>query len=66
MSLERKLKTANRPMLVTGVLMIVASIAAAAWTLSIGDVVTTLGFGLLVIAGLLLAGIGLSSGRPTH
>ncbi|WP_435348838.1 hypothetical protein [Haloarchaeobius sp. HRN-SO-5] len=50
----------NRSLLVAGVTFVVVSIAAAAWLFSLGDVVTALGMGLLVLAGLLLTGIGLS------
>ncbi|MFC4543824.1 hypothetical protein ACFO5R_18010 [Halosolutus amylolyticus] len=44
---------------VTGVTMVLASVATAVWMFRLGDIVTALGLGLLVVAGLLLAGIGL-------
>ncbi|MFB6093295.1 MAG: hypothetical protein ABEK02_09830 [Haloquadratum sp.] len=48
-------------LLVTGIVTVVASVVAAAWMLRTGDVVTAIGLLLLVAAGVLLSGIGLST-----
>lgn len=45
---------------VTGVITAIVSTLAAIWVFSLGDVVTALGLTVLVVAGLLLAGIDLS------
>jgi hypothetical protein len=66
--------TRQRPdgrLFVTGVALVILSAAAAVWMLAIGDVVTALGLGLVLVAGVLLAGIGLSpdaaaSNRSPH
>jgi hypothetical protein len=47
-------------MFLAGVVMVLGSVTIAAWMFSIGDIVTALGLGLLAIAGVLVAGIGLS------
>jgi hypothetical protein len=47
-------------MFLTGLAMIFASVVLAVWTFSLGDIVTALGLGLLVVAGILIAGIGFS------
>jgi len=55
--------TRQRPdgrLLVTGVALVILSVAVAMWMLAVGDVVTALGLGLVLVAGVLLAGIGLS------
>ncbi|MFB6103442.1 MAG: hypothetical protein ABEJ73_12890 [Haloplanus sp.] len=51
----------DSPLLIAGVAITLGSVAAAAWMLHLGDVVTALGLSLFVAAGLLLAGIDLSS-----
>ena len=56
----------NRSLVVAGVALALASLLVAAWTLRLGDVVTALGLTLLVAAGSLLAGIGLSSDTMAH
>ncbi|MFW5948817.1 MAG: hypothetical protein ACOCSD_04390 [Halolamina sp.] len=54
------LDPSGSPLLVTGVITAIVSTLAAIWVFSLGDVVTALGLTLLVVAGLLLAGIDLS------
>jgi hypothetical protein len=56
--LPRALLT-NRLSLV-GVVLVVVSVAIAGLAFSEGDIVTALGMGLMVAAGVLFAGIGLS------
>ena len=56
----------NSSLFMTGIAMVLASLAAAVWLLRLGDIVTALGLGLLVAAGLLLAGIGLSPEATAH
>ncbi|MFA9415141.1 hypothetical protein [Natrinema sp. HArc-T2] len=56
----------NSSLFVTGVAMVLASLVAAVWLFRLGDIVTALGLGLLVAAGLLLAGIGLSPETTAH
>ncbi|OLZ41486.1 hypothetical protein A6E15_11035 [Natrinema saccharevitans] len=56
----------NSSMFVTGVALVLASLATAVWMFRVGDIVTALGLGLLVVAGLLLAGIGLSPEATAH
>jgi hypothetical protein len=51
---------------VAGALLVLVSLTAAVWMLSLGDVVTALGLGLLVAAGVLLTGIGLSPEAARH
>lgn len=58
-------KRLDSPLFLAGVLLVLVSVGVAAWMLSLGDVVTTLGLGLLVVAGVLLAGIGLSTEATT-
>ena len=53
-------ESSNPTLFVAGVAIVLASLATAAWMVSLGDVVTALGLGLLVVAGALLAGIGRS------
>ena len=64
MSRDRQTPFARGPehrwMFIAGVVMVLGSVAVAAWTVSIGDVVTALSLGLLAIAGALIAGIGFS------
>ncbi|KTG29689.1 hypothetical protein [Haloferax profundi] len=48
------------PLTLLGLLMVVVSIAVAALALNDGDVVTALGMGMLLVSGVLAAGIGLS------
>ncbi len=66
MSLPHTSDRLDTPLLVAGTLLVLLSLAAAAWMLSVGDVVTAAGLGLLVAAGLLLTGIGLSPHAATH
>lgn len=66
MSTKRDTESINRPLLVAGLLIVVASIGMAAWMFRLGDIVTALGLGLLIIAGLLLTGIGFSPETATH
>ncbi|MEF8915301.1 hypothetical protein [Natronomonas sp.] len=66
MSTKRDPESINRPLLVAGLLIVVASIGMAAWMFRLGDIVTALGLGLLIIAGLLLTGIGFSPETATH
>lgn len=66
MSRKRDSESINRPLLVAGLLIVVASIGMAAWMFRLGDIVTALGLGLLIIAGLLLTGIGFSPETATH
>lgn len=66
MSTQRDHEPTNRPLVVAGVLTVLVSIALAAWMFRLGDVVTALGLGLLVVAGLLMAGIGFSPETTTH
>lgn len=47
-------------LLVVGTMTALLSAIAAVWVFSLGDVVTALGLTVLVVAGLLLAGIDLS------
>jgi len=47
-------------LLVAGTMTALLSALAAVWMLSIGDIVTALGLTVLIVAGLLLAGIDLS------
>ncbi|WP_049980535.1 hypothetical protein [Halolamina rubra] len=54
------LDPSGSPLLVTGAITAIVSTLAAIWVFSLGDVVTALGLTLLVVAGLLLAGIDLS------
>jgi len=56
----------DTPLFVAGALLVLVSLTAAVWMLSLGDVVTALGLGLLVAAGVLLTGIGLSPEAVTH
>ena len=56
----------NSSLVMTGVAMVLASLAAAVWLFRLGDIVTALGLGLLVAAGLLLTGIGLSPEATAH
>ncbi|KPN29007.1 hypothetical protein SY89_03241 [Halolamina pelagica] len=48
------------PLLVAGMMTALLSALAAVWMLSIGDIVTALGLTVLIVAGILLAGIDLS------
>jgi len=59
-------KPLNSSLFVTGVAMVLASLIAAVWLFRLGDIVTALGLGLLIAAGLLLAGIGLSPETTAH
>lgn len=54
------LDPSGSPLFVTGVITAIVSTLAAIWVFSLGDVVTALGLTVLVVAGLLLAGIDLS------
>lgn len=47
-----------------GILVVIASLLVAAWLFNLGDIVTGAAMVLLVVAGLLLAGIGLSPKSP--
>jgi hypothetical membrane protein len=60
MSLIPQSESFNGRLFVAGVASVLVSIFAAAWMFRLGDVVTALGLGLIVAAGLLLAGIGMS------
>jgi len=64
MSQIRVRKSFDPSLFVAGAVVALASLAVAAWMLRLGDIVTAVGLGLLVVSGLLLAGIGLSS-EPT-
>ena len=66
MSLTDTRERFDLSLFVAGVVMVLLSVAAAAWMFSLGDVVTGLGLGLLVAAGVLLAGIGLSPETLAH
>lgn len=66
MSLTDTFGRFNTPLLVTGMLLILVSLTAAIWMLTLGDVVTAIGLSLLVAAGLLLTGIGLSPEAATY
>jgi len=66
MSLTDTSERFHVPLFVTGTVIVLVSIGAAAWMFSLGDVVTALGMGLLVAAGLLLTGIGLSPEATTY
>jgi len=66
MSIKNDSESINRPLFVAGVLIVVTSIGIATWMFRLGDIVTAFGLGLLVIAGLLLAGIGFSPETATH
>jgi len=66
MSLTDTRERFDLSLFVAGAVMVLVSLSAAAWMLSLGDVVTAVGLGLLVAAGLLLAGIGLSPETTTH
>ncbi|MFD1587683.1 hypothetical protein ACFR9U_11875 [Halorientalis brevis] len=66
MSLIDRRERFDMPLFVAGTVMVLVSLGAAAWMLRLGDIVTALGLGLLVAAGLLLAGIGLSPETTTH
>ncbi|MGM0388862.1 MULTISPECIES: hypothetical protein [Natrinema] len=59
-------KPYNSSLFVSGVAMVLASLITAVWMFRLGDIVTALGLGLIVAAGLLLAGIGLSPEATTH
>jgi len=66
MSLRHADGPVSRSLVVAGVALTLVSLLAAAWMLSLDDVVTAVGLGLLVAAGLLLAGIGLSPETTTN
>lgn len=56
----------NLSLLLAGAVIVLVSLTAAAWMLVLGDLVTAVGLGLLVAAGVLLAGIGLSPDPALH
>lgn len=66
MSQERSNRSVPGPengvVFLVGVVTVLASIAAAVWSFSVGDTVTAVGLGLVVLAGALVATIGFS--RP--
>ncbi|WP_254522468.1 hypothetical protein [Natrinema caseinilyticum] len=66
MSRQRSREPFNSSLFATGVAMVLASLIAAVWLFRLGDIVSALGLGLLVAAGLLLAGIGLSPEATAH
>jgi len=59
-SLRQDRDRINSSLFVAGVAIILASVIGAAWMLRLGDIVTALGLGLLIAAGVLMSGIGLS------
>ena len=62
MSRERANPTVPGPengvVFLVGVVTVLASIAVAVWSFSVGDIVTAVGLGLVVLAGALVAAIG--------
>lgn len=66
MSQTHTRKSFDPSLFVVGALIALVSLAVAAWLFRLGDIVTAAGLGLLVVSGLLLAGIGLSNEPTAH
>jgi len=56
----------DSPLTLAGVALVLVSSLVAVWMLTLGDIVTALGLGLLIAAGLLLSSIGVSGEAVAH
>lgn len=66
MTATRDSDSFKSPLTLGGVALVLASSLAAVWMFTLGDIVTALGLGLLVVAGALLSSIGVSDRTVAH